>query len=145
MFFLFSFFMAGNAFKEMLTSIRNAILVKSAGVEVKKSKMTEALSAIIYKEGLIDLVSTSSSSSKNNAPASHLFISLKYRGRERISVVTNLQLVSRATLRFYTSYSEIPQIFGGLGLVILSTSRGMIIDREARSRKLGGEVLCSIW
>ena len=70
---------------------------------------------------------------------------MKYRGIHRIPVITNMQLISRPGLRIYTKHKEIPQILGGLGLVILSTSKGLMTDREARNYKLGGEILCSIW
>jgi small subunit ribosomal protein S8 len=84
-------------------------------------------------------------SSKKKRKNSWLSLSLKYRGSERTSVITNLQIVSRSGLRFYTNYKGIPIIFGGLGLVILSTSQGLMTDREARFRKLGGEVICFVW
>jgi small subunit ribosomal protein S8 len=137
--------MTKDIFRETLTSIRNALLVKRSGVEVEKTRITEALSKILYEEGLIDKVLEHYPSSNKKRKDSQLFLFLKYRGSERSSVITNLQIVSRSGLRFYTNYKEIPRIFGGLGLVILSTSQGLITDREARLRKLGGEVLCVVW
>lgn len=105
--------------------------------------MTKVLSRILYEEGLIEKISRQYPSSKRKK--SQLFLSLKYWGRKRSSVITDLQIVSRPGLRFYANYKEIPRVFGGMGLVILSTSQGLMTDREARLRKLGGEVLCSIW
>lgn len=137
--------MTKDIFRETLTSIRNAILVKSFGVEVKKTRITKSLSRILYKEGLIDEVSEQQSWSNNKKYGDCLFLTLKYIGSERIPVIKDLQRVSRPGLRFYTNHKEIPEILGGLGIVILSTSQGLISDREARSRKLGGEILCSIW
>nr|BBI28662.1 fusion protein of ribosomal protein L5 and ribosomal protein S8 [Dinophyceae sp. MRD-151] len=137
-------FMTKDIFRETLTSIRNALLVKKSGVEVKKTQMTKALSKILCEEGLIDKISEVPYSKKTKKD-SKLFLSIKYRGSERASVITNLQMASRSGLRFYTNYKEIPIVFGGLGLVILSTSQGLITDREARFRKLGGEVVCFIW
>jgi small subunit ribosomal protein S8 len=107
--------------------------------------MTEALSKILYEEGLIEKILEYHPSSKKKRKNSWLSLSLKYRGSERTSVITNLQIVSRSGLRFYTNYKGIPIIFGGLGLVILSTSQGLMTDREARFRKLGGEVICFVW
>jgi len=133
--------MTNDVLRETLTSIRNSILIKGSRVEIRKTRATKALSKILYEEGLIDKVSESSRQEKKES----LFLFLKYRGVERKSVITNLQIVSRSGLRFYANYKEIPQILGGLGLIILSTSQGLITDREARFRKLGGEVLCSIW
>jgi small subunit ribosomal protein S8 len=137
--------MAKDLFRDTLTSIRNALLVKRSAVEIRKTRMTESLSKILYEEGLIDKILESHTSSKKKRRNSRLFLSLKYQGSERTSVITNLQIVSRSGLRFYTNYKEIPLIFGGLGLVILSTSQGLMTDREARFRKLGGEVICFIW
>jgi small subunit ribosomal protein S8 len=129
--------------RETLTSIRNAILIKKSRVEIPATRMTKALSRILYEEGLIEKILRSHPSQKKKK--SQLFLSLKYWGNKRSSVITNLQVVSRPGLRFYTNYKEIPRVFGGMGLIILSTSQGLITDREARIRKLGGEVLCSIW
>ena len=137
--------MTKDFFRETLTSIRNALIVKRSGVEIKKTLMTEALSKILHEEGLIEKVFESYPSPKKKRKNSQLFLSLKYQGSERTSVITNLQIVSRSGLRFYTNYKEIPSIFGGLGLVILSTSQGLITDRKARTKKLGGEVICFIW
>jgi small subunit ribosomal protein S8 len=92
-------------------------------------------------EGIIDGISESSFSSKNQ----NLFIRLKYRGASNTSVIKGLQLISRRSVRIYTSHKTIPRFFGGLGLVILSTSSGLITDREAFRLNLGGEILCSIW
>ena len=137
--------MTKDLFRETLTSIRNALLVKRSGVEIKKTRRTEALSKILLEEGLINKIFESHPSPKKKRKNPQLFLSLKYQGSERTSVVTNLQIVSRSGLRFYTNYKEIPIIFGGLGLVILSTSQGLMTDRKARSQKLGGEVICFIW
>ena len=72
-------------------------------------------------------------------------VKLKYYGKDKKSAITNLQCVSRPSLRIYVKRKEIPQILGGLGLIIVSTPRGLMTGREARDRKLGGEVLCSVW
>jgi small subunit ribosomal protein S8 len=72
-------------------------------------------------------------------------LKLKYYGKDKKSAITNLQCVSRPSLRIYVKRKEIPQILGGLGLIIVSTPLGLMTGREARHRKLGGEVLCSIW
>jgi small subunit ribosomal protein S8 len=137
--------MTKDTLRETLTSIRNAVLVKSSGVEIQNTRLTKALSKILYEEGFLEKISDSPRSSTKRRTGPYLFLFLKYQGTKRTSIITNLEVVSRPGLRFYTSYDKIPQILGGLGLVILSTSQGLITDREARFRKLGGEVLCSIW
>ena len=74
-----------------------------------------------------------------------LFLRLKYFGTRRLPVITSLQRVSRSSLRIYSSYKQIPRILDGFGFVIVSTSQGLITGQRARDRKLGGEILCSIW
>ena len=134
--------MTKDTLRETLTSIRNAILIKKPRVEIPATRITKALSRILYEEGLIEKILRPYPSLKKK---SQLFLSLKYCGNKCRSVITDLQIVSRPGLRFYAKYEEIPRVFGGMGLVVLSTSQGLMTDREARLRKLGGEVLCSIW
>jgi small subunit ribosomal protein S8 len=133
--------MTKDTLREILTSIRNALLVKDFGVEIRKTRMTESLAKILLQEGIIEEISESSFSSKRPK----LFIRLKYRGAYSTPVIKDLQLISRRSVRIYTNYKAIPRFFRGLGIVILSTSSGLLTDREAFRRKLGGEILCSIW
>lgn len=74
-----------------------------------------------------------------------IILYLKYHGRDKKPCITNLKRISKPGLRIYTTYKEIPKILGGIGIAILSTSQGIMTDREARFRKIGGEVLCAIW
>lgn len=136
--------MTNDTLSDMLTRIRNAVRVKSSMVEVPKTRMTSAVAAVLVREGFLESVQPTTS---NDRPV--LTLRLKYRANSltqgRVPVLTNLQRLSRPGLRVYASHQEIPQILGGLGLVILSTPQGVITDREARVRRLGGELLCSIW
>jgi large subunit ribosomal protein L5 len=142
--YFFSIFsMTKDILRETLTKIRNAVLIQDSGVEVPKTRMIQKLAKIFLQEGLVDEISETFTEGKK--PSHCFFLHLKYRGVNRVPVITNIQLVSRPGLRIYSSYKEIPQILGGLGLVILSTSKGLMTDREARHHKLGGEILCSIW
>jgi small subunit ribosomal protein S8 len=143
LFFSF-FFMKQDTLSEMITRIRNAMYIKSPGVEINKTRITHSLSEIILREGLIEEVKETFSPSKRGRKTV-LSIRLKYLGRIRTPVFTNFQRVSRPGLRIYTGFREIPKILGGTGLVILATSKGLITCREAKNRRLGGEIICSIW
>jgi small subunit ribosomal protein S8 len=130
---------------DIITIIRNAVRVKSFGVEVQKTQITQSFAKILLQEGLIVELSEFVSFSTNKRRRSFLFLRLKYFGKQNTSVITNLKRVSRPSLRIYTSYNDMPKILGGLGLIILSTPRGLMTDRKAVQRKLGGEIICSIW
>jgi small subunit ribosomal protein S8 len=104
--------------------------------------MTRALANILLQEGLVKEVLMSSYPKKGKQLS--IFLRLKYYGIHDIPVITNLKRVSCSGVRVYVNHKEIPKVRGGSGLVILSTSRGVITDREAKFHKLGGEVICSI-
>lgn len=75
----------------------------------------------------------------------HLVLSLRYHGRLRQPVINKLRRVSRPGMRVYSSHRDLPRVLGGVGIAIISTSRGIMTDREARTKRVGGEVLCYIW
>jgi len=137
--------MTKDILSEMITSIRNAVRVKRPGVKIPNTRLTQSLAKILVQEGLVEEVLESFFYNKKQKKKKFLFLRLKYFGLEQRSVITNLQRVSRPGLRIYTNHKEIPEIFGGLGLIILSTPKGLITDRYASSQKLGGEICCSIW
>ncbi len=128
--------MTNDTISDRLTRIRNAIRVKTPTVAVPKTRATAAIASILVREGFVETVESTTDSRE---------LRLKYRGTDRIPVLTNLKRISRPGLRVYANHKEIPQILGGLGLVILSTPQGLVTDREARARRLGGELVCSIW
>merc|ERR1711937_503600 len=103
------------------------------------SRITLALANILLQEGLVEEVFTSKQEKKSS-----IFLRLKYYGIQRTSIITNLKRVSRPGVRIYVNHKEIPKAFGGAGLVILSTSMGVITDRESKKNKLGGEIICFI-
>ena len=80
-----------------------------------------------------------------NATEGIVTLYLKYQGRERKPCITNLKRISKPGLRIYANHKEIPKVLGGMGIAILSTSKGIMTDREARFYGIGGEILCSIW
>lgn len=128
--------MTNDTISDMLTRIRNAIRVKSPTVVIPQTRATEAIASILVREGFLEEVTKANRS---------LELRLKYRGTERQPVLTNLKRISRPGLRVYANHKEIPQILGGLGVVILSTPQGLVTDREARARRIGGELVCSLW
>lgn len=129
--------MLNDTISDMLTRVRNAIIVKSQTVLVPTTNSTRAIATILLREGFVE--------SFTELNSNQIEIRLKYLGRDRKSCLTNIKRISKPGLRVYSNYKEIPQILGGIGVVILSTSKGLMSDREARAKKLGGELICSVW
>lgn len=129
--------MINDTISDMLTCIRNGILIKSQTVTVLSTKINKNIAKILEREGFIESYQT-----LNNGK---LILKLKYINEEKRSCITNLRRLSKPGLRIYVNYKEIPRILGGMGIVILSTSKGIITDNEARYHKIGGELVCSIW
>ncbi len=129
--------MVNDTISDMLTRIRNANLVKSQTVSIPLTRISQQISQILEKEGFIESLQT--------YPSETITLRLKYAGQEKKPCITNLRRISKPGLRIYANHKEIPKILGGMGIIILSTSQGILTDREARFRGIGGEVLCSIW
>jgi len=134
--------MTKDTLSEILNQIRNAIYIKQDGVEVPRTRMTRSLANILLQEGLLREVLISPSVKQDRK--SSMFLRLKYYGAENMSVITNLHRVSRASLRIYINYKESRKLLDSSGLAILSTSKGLITDREALHYKLGGEFICFV-
>lgn len=124
---------------DMLCRIRNAQLAKHESVCVFNNVQTQKISAILEKEGYIESFKISTKSEKK------LEICLKYFQDSKKPCITDLKRLSWPGLRFYSKYKDIPPVLNGMGIVIVSTSKGMMTDREARANKVGGELVCSIW
>ena len=124
---------------DMLTRIRNANQLKYDTVEVLGSKMTLGIAEILKKEGYI-----SEYSYEKSPKGDKLTLTLKY-GEKKERVITGLKRISKSGLRVYAKSDEIPRVLNGLGIAIISTSKGLMTDKEARAQKLGGEVLAYIW
>jgi small subunit ribosomal protein S8 len=129
--------MVNDTISHMLTRIRNACLVKSQTVSIPFTRITQHIARILEKEGFIESFQISASGD--------LTLQLKYLGREKKPCITNLRRLSKPGLRVYVNKKEIPRVLGGMGIVILSTSKGIMTDTEARYYGVGGELLCSIW
>ena len=123
---------------DMLTRIRNANQMRYKEVEVPASKIKSEIARILKEEGFI-----SDYKVKKNNIQDKLVLNLKYSGKE--SVITGLKRISKPGLRVYAKADEIPTVLSGLGIAIISTSKGMMTDRDARKASLGGEVLAYIW
>ena len=124
---------------DMLTRIRNANQMKYETVEVIGTKMTLGIAEILKKEGyIVDY------SYEKNITGDKLTLTLKYGDRKE-RVITGLKRISKSGLRVYAKADEIPRVLNGLGIAIISTSKGLMTDKEAREQRLGGEVLAYIW
>ena len=123
---------------DMLTRIRNANQMRYKEVEVPSSKMKNEIARILKAEGFIVDYKV-----KKNNIQDILVLSLKYVDKER--VITGLKRISKPGLRVYVKAEEVPSVLNGLGIAIISTSKGVMTDKEARNNSLGGEVLAYIW
>jgi small subunit ribosomal protein S8 len=126
---------------DMLTRIRNANTALKENVVMPSSKQKVALAEILKKEGYIADYSVAPAAS---GPGNSLTIQMKYSD-DRHRTISGLTRVSTPGLRVYRNSAAVPRVLGGLGVAVLSTSQGLMTDREARKRKVGGEVLCFVW
>ncbi|WOH16751.1 ribosomal protein S8 (plastid) [Daucus carota subsp. sativus] len=127
---------------DIITSIRNADMDRKRAVRIASTNITENIVKILLREGFIENVRKHKETKKD-----FLVLTLRHRRNRKRSYrnFLNLKRISRPGLRIYSNYQRIPRILGGMGIVIISTSRGIMTDREARLERIGGEVLCYIW
>jgi small subunit ribosomal protein S8 len=124
---------------DLLTRVRNANTARHEIVEVPSSTIKKAIANIMLQEGYVKDIEE-----YNDGVVPMMRISLKYgNGKDR--VITGLRRISKPGLRVYCKKEEIPKVLNGLGVAVISTSKGVLADREARKDGLGGEVLCYIW
>ena len=131
--------MVNDRIADMLTRIRNANQMKYEKVVVLGSKMTLGIAEILKREGYI-----SDFEYVKDIKGDKLTLNLKY-GEKKERVITGLKRISKSGLRIYATKDEIPHVLNGLGIAIISTSKGLMTDKEAREAGLGGEVLAYIW
>ena len=124
---------------DMLTSIRNANMAEKKTVEVPHSKLKSELARILSKEGFISDYTTEGQDGKRV-----IRLYLKYLN-EKEPLIKGLRKMSKPGCRMYVNAEEIPRVFGGIGISILSTSSGLMTGDEARKKHIGGEVLCYVW
>ena len=126
---------------DMLTRLRNANVAMHDEVMMPASKQKVALADVLTSEGYIVGFSLGDNT---KGPGQVLTIDMKY-SPERRRVISGIRRVSKPGLRVYRKHNEVERVLGGLGVAILSTSKGLMTDREARRRRVGGEVLCHVW
>ena len=126
---------------DMLTRIRNANVAMQDEVRMPSSKVKESLAEVLQREGYIEGYEAGDDPSR---PGRVLVIKMKYTP-ERDRTIQGLKRVSKPGLRVYSKAGDVPRVLGGLGVAVLSTSHGLMSDREARRRRVGGEILCFVW
>lgn len=124
---------------DMLTRIRNALMVKKETVEIPSSNMKKAIAEILLKEGYVKDVQLAEDGYNGK-----LVVTLKYTDGKQ-SVIGGLKRVSKPGLRTYSGAQEMPKALGGYGIAIVSTSKGIMTDKQAKAQNVGGEVLCYVW
>ena len=124
---------------DMLTRIRNGLVVKHDSVEVPFSKMKKAIADILVDEGFVNGVEII-----ENGVQSVMEVNLKY-GPKNEKVITGIKRISKPGLRIYASSDNLPKVLGGMGIAIISTSKGVMTDKQARAQHIGGEVLAYVW
>jgi small subunit ribosomal protein S8 len=124
---------------DYLTRIRNAVAAGKKNVEIPASNMKKQITEILLKNSFISDYKVMDTPNKQGS----IWIKLKYRNNE--SVILGLERVSKPGIRKYVSRKELPRVLNGLGIVVVSTSRGLMTDKEAKQLGIGGEVICNIW
>ncbi len=126
---------------DMLTRIRNANVAMHDEVRMPSSKLKEALAAVLQREGYISGFSVADNPDR---PGRTLTVNMKY-APDRTRTISGIKRVSKPGLRVYAKADNLPRVLGGLGVAVVSTSQGLMTDREARRSRMGGEVLCFVW
>nr|ARW64203.1 ribosomal protein S8 [Chondria sp. (in: red algae)] len=132
--------MINDMISDMLTRIRNANLAKHQIVQIPCTKITKNIVQVLKEEGFIYQFEEIGENLRN-----YILISLKYKGKSKKPVITELKRISKPGLRVYANHKELPKVLGGIGIAIISTSKGIMTDRNARQYGIGGEVICYIW
>lgn len=125
---------------DFLTRIRNAVMAKHRIVEIPASNLKREMTKILFDKGYIV-----SYKFEDEGPQGNIKIALKYHPKTKVSAIKKLERVSTPGLRKYSNAKELPRVLNGLGIAILSTSKGVTTDKEARNLNIGGEVLCYVY
>jgi small subunit ribosomal protein S8 len=131
---------ANDTIADMLTRIRNANMARHKTVSIPSTRMTRSIAKVLQAEGFIADLAESSDTLRPE-----ILLTLKYKGKTRQPIIRNLTRVSKPGLRVYSNRKELPRVLGGIGIAIISTSSGIMTDRDARRQGIGGEVLCYVW
>jgi small subunit ribosomal protein S8 len=131
---------AHDTISDMLTRIRNASIVKHQTTNLPATKMTRSIAKVLREEGFVgEYEETGEGIDKM------LVLALRYKGKNRQPIITALKRVSKPGLRVYSNHKDLPKVLGGIGIAVISTSSGIMTDREARKQGVGGEILCYVW
>jgi small subunit ribosomal protein S8 len=125
---------------DMLTRIRNASEKRHATTRIPASRMSHSIARVLQQEGFISAISE-----EGEGVRRQLVLELRYSGKHRQPLIRSVQRVSKPGLRIYKNTRQLPKVLGGLGVAIISTSRGVMSDRDARKQGVGGEVLCYVY
>ncbi|MBJ7491664.1 MAG: ribosomal protein [Cyanobacteriota bacterium] len=125
---------------DMLTRIRNASEKRHQTTKVPASRMARSIAKVLQQEGFISDISE-----EGEGVLTTLVLGLKYNGKHRLPIIRSVQRVSKPGLRIYKNTRQLPKVLGGLGVAIISTSKGVMSDRDARKQGVGGEVLCYVY
>jgi small subunit ribosomal protein S8 len=131
---------AHDTISDMLTRIRNASIVKHQTTNLPATKLTRSIAKVLKQEGYVG-----DYEEVGEGIDQKLVLTLRYKGKNRQPIVTALKRVSKPGLRVYSNHKDLPKVLGGIGIAVISTSSGIMTDREARKQGLGGEVLCYVW
>ncbi|MFM7061220.1 MAG: 30S ribosomal protein S8 [Actinomycetes bacterium] len=126
---------------DMLTRIRNANIAMHDTTSMPSSKVKEALAKVLQREGYIEGYEVNDDPDR---PGNRLTVYMKYTP-ERKRTISGIKRVSKPGLRVYSKADSVARVLGGMGIAVLSTNQGLVTDREARERNIGGEVLCHVW
>nr|UFK63168.1 ribosomal protein S8 [Osmunda mildei] len=132
--------MSNDTISSMITFIRNANIRKKTTVRIPATSTTRDTGRILPREGFIRNPREHREDTKYFSD-----LTLKYQGRKREPYITAPKRISKPGLRIYSNHQEIPRVLGGMGIVILPTSHGLVTDREARQKQIGGEISCYVW
>lgn len=133
--------MVNDTISDVLTRIRNGCLIKRESISIPLTKYSQQICHTLEKEGFIESFQTADLVDSKKV----LLLRFKYKGPKKRPCITQLRRISKPGYRIYTTKNQIPTVLGGMGILILSTSQGIMTDKEARFRGIGGEILCSIW
>jgi small subunit ribosomal protein S8 len=131
---------AHDTISDMLTRIRNASIVKHQTTNLPATKLTRSIAKVLRQEGYVGEYEE-----VGEGIDQKLVLTLRYKGKNRQPIVTALKRVSKPGLRVYSNHKDLPKVLGGIGIAVISTSSGIMTDREARKQGLGGEILCYVW
>nr|AXZ97098.1 ribosomal protein S8 [Callistopteris apiifolia] len=132
--------MTNDTISTIITLLRNANIRRKTTAQVPATNISKDIVRILLEEGFVRNITEHKKNMKD-----FLDVTLKYQGKKKKPYMTALKRISKPGLRIYSNHRQMPRVLGGMGIVILSTSYGLMTDREARQRRIGGEILCYVW